>query len=87
LGYGRETYFWALIGACAAFVAGAAFSLRDGIDELIHPSATSSFAVAYVVLAISTVFSPASTSCPLAERTHAVRGSRPPSVRSWCFVG
>jgi divalent metal cation (Fe/Co/Zn/Cd) transporter len=34
---------------------GAAFSLRDGITELIHPSATSSFAVAYVVLAISTV--------------------------------
>ena len=38
------------------FVAGAAFSLREGIEELIHPSATSSFAVAYVVLAISTVF-------------------------------
>ena len=56
LGYGREAYFWALIAACAAFVAGAAFSLRDGINELIHPSATSSFAVAYVVLAISTVF-------------------------------
>jgi divalent metal cation (Fe/Co/Zn/Cd) transporter len=34
---------------------GAAFSLREGIDELIRPSATSSFAVAYVVLAISTV--------------------------------
>ena len=55
LGYGREAYFWALIAACAAFVAGAAFSLRDGINELIHPSTTSSFAVAYVVLAISTV--------------------------------
>ena len=37
------------------FVGGAAFSLRDGILELIHPSATSSFAMAYVVLAISTV--------------------------------
>jgi cation diffusion facilitator family transporter len=56
LGYGREAYFWALIAACGAFVAGAAFSLRDGINELIHPSATSSFAVAYVVLASSTVF-------------------------------
>jgi cation diffusion facilitator family transporter len=55
LGYGREAYFWALIAALGLFVAGAAFSLRDGIDELIHPSATSSFAVAYVVLAISTV--------------------------------
>ena len=56
LGYGREAYFWALIAALGVFVAGAAFSLREGIVELIHPSATSSFVVAYVVLAISTVF-------------------------------
>jgi cation diffusion facilitator family transporter len=56
LGYGREAYFWALIAALGVLAVGAAFSLRDGIDELIHPSATQSFAVAYVVLAISTVF-------------------------------
>ena len=55
LGYGREAYFWALIAALGVFVAGAVFSLREGVDELIHPSATSSFAVAYVVLAIATV--------------------------------
>jgi cation diffusion facilitator family transporter len=55
LGYGREAYFWALIAALGVFVTGAAFSLREGIDELIHPSVTSSFTVAYVVLAISTV--------------------------------
>jgi divalent metal cation (Fe/Co/Zn/Cd) transporter len=54
-GYGREVFFGALIAALGAFVAGAVFSLRKGIDELIYPSATSSFAVAYVVLAISTV--------------------------------
>jgi cation diffusion facilitator family transporter len=53
LGYGREAYFWALITALGVFVTAAVFSLREGIDELIHPSATSSFAVAYVVLAIS----------------------------------
>jgi cation diffusion facilitator family transporter len=56
LGYGREAYFWTLIAALGVLVAGAAFSLREGIDELIHPSPTSSFAVAYVVLAISAVF-------------------------------
>jgi cation diffusion facilitator family transporter len=56
LGYGREAYFWALIAALGVFIAGAAFSLRDGIVELIHPGVTSSFTVAYVVLAISTVF-------------------------------
>jgi len=56
LGYGREAYFWALIAGLGVFVAGAAFSLREGIDELLHPGVTSSFAVAYVVLAISTLF-------------------------------
>ena len=55
LGYGREAYFWALIAATAVFVAAAAFSLREGINELIHPSVTSSFAVVYVVFAISAV--------------------------------
>jgi cation diffusion facilitator family transporter len=55
LGYGREAYFWALIAALGVFVTAAAFSLREGIEELIRPSVTSSFAVAYVVLAISTV--------------------------------
>jgi len=56
LGYGREAYFWALIAALGVLVVGVAFSLRDGIDELIHPAATQSFAVAYVVLAVSAVF-------------------------------
>jgi cation diffusion facilitator family transporter len=56
LGYGREAFFWALLAALGVLVAGVAFSLRTGIEELIHPDATSSFAVAYVVLAISTLF-------------------------------
>jgi cation diffusion facilitator family transporter len=56
LGYGREAYFWALIAALGVFLAGAAFSLREGIAELVDPVHTSSFAVIYVVLGISTVF-------------------------------
>jgi divalent metal cation (Fe/Co/Zn/Cd) transporter len=32
LGYGREAYFWALIAALGVFLAGAAFSLREGIS-------------------------------------------------------
>jgi len=55
-GYGREAYFWALIAALGVFIAGAAFSLRQGIADLIHPGATTSFLLAYVVLAVSTVF-------------------------------
>ena len=34
LGYGREAYFWVLIAALGVFIAGAAFSLREGITEL-----------------------------------------------------
>jgi cation diffusion facilitator family transporter len=56
LGYGREVYFWTLIAALGVFIGGAAFSLREGIEELIHPGTTSSFLVAYVVLAFSTAF-------------------------------
>jgi cation diffusion facilitator family transporter len=55
-GFGREAYFWALLAALGTFIAGAAFSLREGINELIHPSATSSFVVAYVVLGVSAIF-------------------------------
>ena len=56
LGYGREAYFWSLIAAMGVLVAAAAFSLREGIEELVHPGVTKSFAVAYVVLGISAVF-------------------------------
>jgi cation diffusion facilitator family transporter len=56
LGYGREAYFWALISAIGVLVTAAVFSLRAGIEELIHPGHTSSFTVAYVVLGICTIF-------------------------------
>jgi cation diffusion facilitator family transporter len=52
-GHGREAYFWALIASVVVFVAGAAFSAREGISELISPVGASSFIIAYVVLAIS----------------------------------
>lgn len=56
LGYGREIYFWTLLAALGVLVAGAVFSLREGVEELVHPSVTSRFAVAYAVLATSTIF-------------------------------
>jgi len=54
-GYGREAYFWALIASIGVFAAGAVFSLREGIAELLNPVGTSAFAVVYVVLAVSVV--------------------------------
>ena len=73
LGYGREAYFWALIAALGVFVAGAAFSLREGIEELIHPGVTSSFVVAYVVLAISAVFDLVSFRQSAGQMVHRAR--------------
>lgn len=57
------------------FVAGAAFSLRDGIEELIHPSVTSSFAVAYVVLAISAVLDLMSFRLSARQMSRRARGT------------
>jgi cation diffusion facilitator family transporter len=56
LGHGRAAYFWALIAALGVFVTGALLSIRQGVLELLHPAEEStSFLVAYVVLAISLV--------------------------------
>jgi cation diffusion facilitator family transporter len=54
-GYGREAYFWALIASLVVFVAGAVFSLREGVVELLYPVGASSFLVAYAILAVSAV--------------------------------
>jgi cation diffusion facilitator family transporter len=56
LGHGRETYFWALLASLGVFVTGTLLSLREGIDQLRHPTEATHFRVAYVVLLISLVF-------------------------------
>src|SRR5262249_10896554 len=53
LGHGRAAYFWALIAALGVFVPGALLSIREGVLELMHPGESTSFGVAYVVLAVS----------------------------------
>lgn len=55
LGHGREAYFWALIASLAVFVTGALLSVRQGIEEVVHGTRTTSFTVAYVVLLVSLV--------------------------------
>jgi cation diffusion facilitator family transporter len=54
-GYGREAYFWALLASLGVFLAGALFSLREGIAELVDRTAATSFVVAYVVLAVAAI--------------------------------
>jgi cation diffusion facilitator family transporter len=56
LGHGRAAYFWALIAALGVFVTGSLLSIRQGVLELLQPDErTTSFLVAYIVLAIALV--------------------------------
>jgi cation diffusion facilitator family transporter len=52
-GYGSERYFYAFIVAVVLFVAGAAFSLYEGISRIMHPETVVSPVVAFAVLGIA----------------------------------
>ncbi|HEY8043627.1 MAG TPA: cation diffusion facilitator family transporter [Streptosporangiaceae bacterium] len=60
-GYGQERYFWSLLAAFGIFIAGAGFSIFEGI--LSMHSKTSDFLIAYVVLGV----------CAIAEGTSFFR--------------
>ena len=53
-GYGQERYFWSLLAAFGIFIAGAGFSVFEGVLALRHGSSESPL-LAYVVLAVSGV--------------------------------
>jgi cation diffusion facilitator family transporter len=53
MGHGREAYFWALLASLGVFLAGALLSLRQGVQQLIHPEPVSSWLAAYLVLVVS----------------------------------
>jgi cation diffusion facilitator family transporter len=51
-GHGQERYFWSLLAAFGIFIAGAGFSVFEGLLEL-HRSGDHDFRIAYVVLAVA----------------------------------
>lgn len=53
LGHGRRAYFWALIASLGVFAAGSMLSLRQGVLGLVDPEPTTSFRVAYAILAVA----------------------------------
>jgi cation diffusion facilitator family transporter len=55
LGYGRESFLWALLAALATFVAGAVVSILEGIDKIRHGSAGGDLLVSYLVLVMAFV--------------------------------
>jgi cation diffusion facilitator family transporter len=51
-GHGQERYFWSLLAAFGIFVAGAGFSIFEGLLQL-HRSGNHNFLIAYVVLGVA----------------------------------
>jgi cation diffusion facilitator family transporter len=52
-GYGQERYFWSLLAAFGIFVAGAGFSVFEGILALTRPDHGSDVLIGYIVLAVA----------------------------------
>jgi cation diffusion facilitator family transporter len=60
VGYGRETYFWALLACLATFSLGAGFSFWQGVQTIVHGEEQGDPLIAYIVLAVSFVLEGAS---------------------------
>lgn len=69
-GYGQERYFWSLLAAVGIFVAGAGFSIFDGVLAIIRGEQSGSIVISYIVLAVSFVAEGTS----LTRATHQLSG-------------
>jgi cation diffusion facilitator family transporter len=54
-GFGSERYFYGFVVAVVLFTVGAAFSVYEGLERILHPEKLTSPVVALVVLAIAAV--------------------------------
>ena len=68
-GYGQERYFWSLLAAFGIFIAGAGFSVFEGLLELRRAGGRD-FTLAYVVLAVALI----AEGMSLLRAYHQVRG-------------
>lgn len=66
-GFGAERYFYAFIVAVVLFTVGAAFSVYDGIERILHPEKLTSEVVAFAVLAVAIVLESFSLRTGMAE--------------------
>src|SRR5690349_4979122 len=54
-GHGKERFFWSFLAAVLIFLAGAVFSIGQGILELLRPEAVSNYPLVYGTLAFAFV--------------------------------
>ncbi|MGN9836867.1 cation diffusion facilitator family transporter [Nonomuraea sp. H19] len=74
-GYGRERYFYAFVVAVVLFTIGAAFSLYEGVQKIIHPHELSSPIWAFGVLIFAIIAEAFSFRTAIKE-SNAVRGKQ-----------
>lgn len=55
LGHGRERFFWSLFAALGLFFGGGGLALDEAVQSAFHPTHVHSYALAYIVLAITAV--------------------------------
>jgi cation diffusion facilitator family transporter len=96
-GYGKERFFWSFLAAVGIFVAGAGFSLYEGLHRVFGPAVeTGSYGLAYAVLGFAFLAEGASltrawrqTRDEAAERRQShrtyVRVSRDPTTKTVLF--
>jgi cation diffusion facilitator family transporter len=68
-GYGQERYFWSLLAAVSIFVAGAGFSIFEGVLAITRGMRSDNTVIAYIVLGVA--FAAEGTS--LARATYQLR--------------
>lgn len=54
-GHGKERFFWSFLAAVIVFIAGAVFSVGEGVLELVRSSSEGSYALVYGTLAFAFV--------------------------------
>ncbi len=77
-GYGKARFFWSLLAAVGLVVAGAIFSVYEGVHTLIHGSEGGSILVPYIVLGVAFVAEGSSWLRAVAQvRREAAAAGRP----------
>ncbi len=54
-GYGKARFFWSFLAAVGIFVAGAIFSIYEGVHTILHGGESGGIVVSYVVLGVAFV--------------------------------
>ena len=72
-GYGKDRFFWSLLVAVGLFVAGAVFSVYEGITKIAGEEGNESFLIGYIVLVVAFVFESGALTISAREFQQAAR--------------